>query len=559
VKAILGYNYYCIPRFQRPYSWLQENIADYWNDTIAESEVDYFIGSMVVYKIDGDTYGVVDGQQRLTTITMLLCAIRNMMKTKGFDDLALGVHRFVERPNIDNKQEYILSTETSYPYFQEHIQKFGEAVVAIQPKQEETNLASAFQQIQAFVEASVSAIETDPTISKDLKPEKIREKLTSIRDKILSPKLIFVELDTEDDAYIVFETMNTRGKDLNVADLVKNHLAKLIKPANISVDTVKIQWERVVSTIEGSSADIRVETFLHHYWLSQKDYVTVKKLFKEIKKSVKKSNAQSFLNDLEKDAVTYREINETSAGKWEKNELSIKGSLDAMFLFKVKQEIPMVFSIMRDYKKGIIKNKDAANVLRAIENFHFVFTAITSQRSSGGISQMYASSAKNFATLKTREDKLKIIKELCEKIGQKIPSYQEFEANFMEICYTNNITKQKSLIKYVLSKIHAVYTKDTVTNYDLMTIEHILPQSKIGHDGYTDKEIGQLGNLILIPQELNGELGDKEFLDKRGVLEQNGVFLDEKVREASTWEREQIEDRTKWMAKLAYDKIWKIE
>ncbi len=117
--------------------------------------------------------------------------------------------------------------------------------------------------------------------------------------------------------------------------------------------------------------------------------MTVKKLFKEIKKSVKKSNAQSFLNELEKDAVTYREINETSAGKWEKNELGIKGSLDAMLLFKVKQEIPMVFSSMRDYRKGIIKNKDAANVLRALENFHFVFTAITSQRSSGGISQMY--------------------------------------------------------------------------------------------------------------------------------------------------------------------------
>ncbi len=161
--------------------------------------------------------------------------------------------------------------------------------------------------------------------------------------------------------------------------------------------------------------------------------------------------------------------------------------------------------------------------------------------------------------LLVREDKLKIIKALSEKIGQKIPSYQEFEANFMQICYTNNITKQKSLVKYVLSKIHAVYTKDTVTNNDLMTIEHILPQSKIGHDGYTDKEIGQLGNLILVPADLNADLGHAEFLDKRGVIDQEGVFLDEKVSEASTWDQEQIKDRTKWMAKLAYDKIWKIE
>ena len=288
VKAILGYNYYCIPRFQRPYRWIRENISDYWNDTIAESDGDYFIGSIVVYKIGGDMYGIVDGQQRLTTITMMLCAIRNALKGEGFDDLANGVHRFIERPNIDNKPVYVLSTETSYPYFQEYIQKFGAATIEVKPKEEEKNLETAFEQIREFVRESVLAIKTDPTIAEDLKIEKVKNKLVDIRDRILSPKLIFIELDNEDDACIIFETLNTRGKDLNVSDLVKNYLTKLIKPTNINVDTAKIQWERIVSTIEGSSAELSVDTFLHHYWLSQKDYVTVKKLFKKVKKEVKK-------------------------------------------------------------------------------------------------------------------------------------------------------------------------------------------------------------------------------------------------------------------------------
>jgi hypothetical protein len=109
----------------------------------------------------------------------------------------------------------------------------------------------------------------------------------------------------------------------------------------------------------------------------------------------------------------------------------------------------------------------------------------------------------------------------------------------------NYITKQKSLVKHVLSKIHAEYTKDKVMNYDLMTIKHILPQSKMGHDGCKEEEIGQLSNLILIPADLNADLGHKEFSDKLGILEQDGVFLDGKIRDTLTWNREPIKDRTR--------------
>lgn len=72
IRTDLKSSYYKIPRFQRPYSWEREHIEDFWNDSIRESSGDYFIGSMVVYEMSTDTYGVVDGQQRLTTITMLL-------------------------------------------------------------------------------------------------------------------------------------------------------------------------------------------------------------------------------------------------------------------------------------------------------------------------------------------------------------------------------------------------------------------------------------------------------------------------------------------------------
>ena len=95
LQEVLNTKYYKIHRFQRPYCWDTENIEDFWTDTIVETEKDYFIGSMVVFKLNDDTFGVVDGQQRLTTITMLLCVVRDILNEKGHTDLARGIHNFV--------------------------------------------------------------------------------------------------------------------------------------------------------------------------------------------------------------------------------------------------------------------------------------------------------------------------------------------------------------------------------------------------------------------------------------------------------------------------------
>ncbi len=123
VGQLLSEAYYKIPRFQRPYSWDHVNVEEFWGDAVVESESDYFIGNFVVYD-DKGIQGVVDGQQRLTTITLLLCALRDVFHEQGEEKLAQGLHGLIERPNIKAEKYYVLQSETSYPYFQEHIQKF---------------------------------------------------------------------------------------------------------------------------------------------------------------------------------------------------------------------------------------------------------------------------------------------------------------------------------------------------------------------------------------------------------------------------------------------------
>jgi len=557
IKSVLSANYYKIPRFQRPYSWNQENISDFWVDTIADSEADYFIGSIVVFDAGNDTYCITDGQQRLSTVTMVLCALRNALNVEGFPGLAQAVHQLVERADINDKPRFVLTTESSYPYFQEYIQKYGDPDIQVQAGEEEKDIERAFNQINQYIEETIRSIKSDPTLNDERKKKGIQGKLTSIRDKLLNLKVIFIELDSEDDAYTIFETLNTRGKDLNVADLVKAHLTRLLPAKNIGVDTPKIRWEQVLTTIENSAAEVDVVGFLHHYWLSKYDYSTVKKLFKAIKKQVRKENAQAFLNELVEDAVTYREIHEVTYANWKIEQQHIRDSLDAFSIFRIKQQVPFILSVMRDYKALKLKKKEVENILAAIENFHFVFTAVTSQRSSGGISQMYASSARSLVNAPTRDDKLDVLKDLHDKLKIRVPSDEEFKVYFKEIMYSNLYTKQKKLVQYILRRVHEYQNQGTAADYDKMTVEHIAPQGESANSTVDNEHMAQMGNLILVPQELNEKLGIKSFLEKRKILAEHDVKLDDILNSSPSWENHQIDERTNWLADLCYTKIWK--
>jgi hypothetical protein len=558
IRTLLSSAYYRIPRFQRPYSWDQENIQDFWNDVVRDTPTDYFIGSMVVYKDQINTYGVVDGQQRLTTITILLCVLRNALSENGFDDLAQGIHGLIERKNIDNKPQYILSTESSYPFFQDRIQKFGKPEIEVQALREEETLQSAYEQLQATVDGVIKSVHADPTLSQAKHTEIIRQKMVAIRDALLGLKLIFIKLDDEDDAYLIFETLNTRGKDLNLSDLVKNHLTKHLKAANALVDETKIKWEQVLDTIEGSSADLNMDTFTHHYWLSKYDYQTQKELFKVLKKQITKIEAGKFLDSLVSDSVLYRSIHEPTYGKWTKQESRIRGALEALQLFRVQQQTPCVLSLAREYASEKLKKKHLEDALVAIEKFHFLFTAVTSQRSSGGISGMYASLGRRLFEAADTHEAVEIIQELKTKLRDRVPSLEEVVALIPEMIYTSNITKLRKLVKYALVGFAKHHEGGVVVDYETMTIEHLVPQSLIGTNGYNDAIIGQVGNLVLVSEELNHKLKDKTFKDKKNILEAAGYQLPEDVKQAIDWTDAEIVKRTKKLAEQAYNTVWRI-
>lgn len=107
IDQLLKGNTFVIPRFQREYSWEPDHVTEFWTDLNNNMSESYFIGSMVVFSTGRSALAVVDGQQRLTTITILLCAIREAFKRLGRDNLANGLQEFIEQRDKESNTVYV--------------------------------------------------------------------------------------------------------------------------------------------------------------------------------------------------------------------------------------------------------------------------------------------------------------------------------------------------------------------------------------------------------------------------------------------------------------------
>ncbi len=558
IKKVLETGYFHIPRFQRPYSWEKEHIEQFWIDTVKNHTKDYFIGSFVLFKKEDELYGIVDGQQRITTITLILCALRDAYIKYDFDNQAKGVHNLVEKINLDNEKRFILQTESSYPYFQEYIQKYDDPEIEVELGSEEINLKKAFDLINKYIKEDLELINKNQQISD--KKEEIEKHLSFIRNCILKLNVIYIELDNEENAYTVFETLNTRGKELNVSDLIKNYLLKNIKSKNVKVDIAKEKWNRIRDNIDRAAINIDMDTFMVHHWLSKYEYTTKKTLFSRVEVVIKIIDIQRYLDELVNDSNIYSIIYDPDLYKWSKNEIILKESLNALSLFNVSQQTPIILSILRAYHEKRITFAYARDFLLLIEKFHFIFTAITSQRSSGSIATMYSTMARKLSNSGSNKETADIYKELKHRLIAKLPSYDEFLANFVKLQYTDTYRKDKKIIQYTLKKFDMFFNKrGSPINYDLMTIEHISPQNpKEKYDINYDDSMGAIGNLLLTDANLNGKLKNKKFSDKKELLLKTSINIDEIIINSIEWNNEKIQERTLFISKKLYENVFRL-
>ncbi|NVH73721.1 DUF262 domain-containing protein [Paraburkholderia sp. JPY432] len=551
VRQILESGIYIVPRFQRPFSWDRNNIEEFWNDATSDVKKDYFIGAFVTYNISSSVYGVVDGQQRLTTITIALCAIRDKYQELGHIAAARGVHRLIETRDLDNHALFVLGTETSYPYLQAKIQSFAKDEEEMEVREEEVALADAYNTLCWYIDSGIAEVsESDPAKSK----RATKKWLDQVRDKFLSLKVISITLDNQEDAYTIFETLNTRGKDLTAADLAKNHFLRLLPTKSKSIDLPKDNWQEMQRTLESAARSIQFKTFLHHYWLSKHPFVTEKQLFRSIRNEVTTSNVKDVLSELKIDSKLYRGITEPDfLDLWGKHTLDVKDSLLCITnILNIQIANPLLLAILRLYNAKRLKDGQVRELFGLVERYHYLFTTISALPSSGGVSQMYAAHARDLSNANDSNALGVSIQDFKKKIKERIPSKDVFVSKFKQLTYAN--ARQREVLRYTLWRIAKAKNPALDLERTSGTIEHLAPQAS------SAPHIHQIGNLLLVPGKFNGEiLGAKVFSEKRKLLKAGGYPLEPEIIASANWGEDEIVNRTAALADFAYNQVWSIK
>lgn len=553
IEELLQRRYYSIPRFQRPYSWDTENLEEFWRDVVEDNPEGYFLGPMV-----GWTSGeqstlahVVDGQQRITTIVVLLSILRERYRALGEDQLAQGVQNLLERADRNNELKFVLQTEDPTPYLNRRVLTYPADETVQATTANERNLRAARKWLDDKV-GSLMPSNGSPTSRRGA-----LRALSNVRDRVLALRIIWVNLGNEDDAYVVFETLNSRGKDLAVADLLKNHLLNRIRVRNKRADAARDEWDEMRKYLDEASPAVDTDRFIQHWWLSQEDYVAQKKLFKAIRKKIRtKDQAIERLNSISKDAPLYRAIVEPSSTTWGPEEYDIRDALLALGLFGVVQPSPLLLAMLRARRDKSVKLKQLRPTFQAIERFHYQTTAVSARSSSGGISGMYARFARELSRAGDESRRAKVLQECRALLGKSLPDEDVVLAAFPErLIFTNQLAREKKLVQYTLRGLHEA-TRDHRPSRP--TIEHILPQEEIAR-GIPARVVGQIGNLLWVSEELNTELDNKSFAAKKAILAKyKGQYDIDDILAAKSWGQAEIAARSERLAKAALAGPWSL-
>lgn len=366
LRDILFTNYkkFKIPRYQRPFSWTEDQISDFWNDI--NSDDSNFIGSQIFNtEHQGKTgyYEIIDGQQRLLTVTMFCAVLRDIMR--GIDAKKADLfhrHDIVIEDNEGNYINRIKCGETLEAFFKKNIQNSEANILTLEPNTKEEKLVK--QTYIYFFDMISTQLKTITENSKKI------DYLQSLRNKIHSLPVIQIEVRSEDDAYDIFETTNARGLDLSVADLLKNMIFSKLRESE-EKDIAKELWNDIVQNVQDT--DTELKKFIRYFWISKYPLVQEKKLYKTIKSII--ADWEKLLSNLHENSTLYNKLLVGNLDAWEDLTSGdhIFKSLRALKIMNVSQCYVLFLSILRNLEK---LGTDPKRAFKWVENFSFKYSAI---------------------------------------------------------------------------------------------------------------------------------------------------------------------------------------
>lgn len=555
LRKLLGNGlFYEIPRFQRDYSWDLSHWEDLWNDiltSINEEKTAHYMGYLVLLSKDDKHFFVIDGQQRLTTITIII-----LVALKALDGLV--------KDNIDaeNNKKRINQIQQTYIGYIDPVTLISNSKLTLNrnnndyfqnyiiPRQ---NLPKrGFRSSEHLLRQSFEWF--DRQINQYVKNKADLEKGSFLAQFIedLSDNLFFTVITVTDElnAYKVFETLNARGVKLSSTDLLKNYLFSILdkKDSNIyELRKLEERWENLVNRLQAE----KFPDFLRVHWNSRHKFARHTELFKVIRNFVKnREDAFNLLKELDEDVDIYINLTSPEGCDWD---LKDKININILKMFRVRQHFSLILAARRTFS-----SQDFSILLNAIKSIAFRYNTIGNY-SPTEEERTYSSIAQKIAL-----GEIKSLKDVWTSLKPIYIDDQRFVYDFSEKTIKTTDSRANKIVRYILCEIEKQLQNNALDfNSDSFNIEHILPQNADDNWGdFSNEEadlfLYRLGNMVLLSTSENKTLGNLEYSKKRKVLLQSSFKLTSKIADLyEEWSPEAIVNAQKFMAQKAKT-IWKV-
>ena len=490
-----GKKTYKVPIYQRPYAWKDDQWNDLFEDLInLPSDDNHFLGSVVLVTEslkNPNSYNVVDGQQRLTTLFIWLSAIRDMVEERG--DIALA--NFITKSYLfvnDFKDGEVLDI----PKLQLGKLDNEEFLKVLHngKKDSEHSIYNCYNYFKQIPESG------------------------DIWEKILNNiSIVLINAQDELNAFRLFETLNDRGLELSAADLIKNFILMKVASNKVIFKNTIAEWDEMYENIR----EWEPVKFIRRYVLSSyKGKISETRLYDELKKRINTYNNNeilSFVKKLNSASIIYKKINEAN---FDSDKINI--ALKKLHLIEVSPSYVLLLKVFSDLNSGNYKN--ILEIIDLIETFHIRWGVCG--LSTSKLDQIYNSMCNGLSQI-DKEDYLDYIKEAFSKEIMLNADDERFKRNFISKKFTPN----EKRTKYILWKLSDP-TGETNLNINNVQTEHIMPQKlskewkeELAKD-YNNEEIEALhneklnliGNLTIIKTEWNQSMSNRPFESKKSRL-----------------------------------------
>lgn len=555
-----------IPRYQRTYSWTRDNLEEFYEDFLEESENPdenlAFLGTILFSVGKDETLEVVDGQQRLITITLYFAAARdvltNVVQTKDALLASEVLQSKIKRgPSFGSS--YGKSTSSVKLTVGVEIESiFNKIIYAnLEDYKKVTTKNKAERRVKegyAYFYSKIKELVDRPML-------RAEDKIAIINNQIIKINMIDyidIRVTNQEVAYNLFESHNAKGLALAKTDLIKNYYFGRLKGNDREKNDRMDGWDRLFDRLEDETSYMLPDRFFSYMLQSYIGNFSSSMLYRKIKPFMQ--NPEEFFKKLSSDVESMIGLKSSST-----EDKLVNNSLEAINkVMTVNQCFIFLLALYRNKDK--LSHNNYVKIIRLIENFTYIYSGVTNSPTNA-LEKVYS----KYALMLGQKiddvkgtfndiDKQRISGQLYDLLHKDLveitPKFNTFLENFSALNYQSQ--KNRALIRYTFTRIESHHSEGMIQLGDSFTLDHIIPQKNINDKQFIYHSIG---NLVPLSGPTNSSKGSNSPHQSLDLYRKNDNFystnlLVKMLEGNEDFTEELINKRIEQLAKYVYTEVF---